>query len=138
MKIPFETLKAEYLKDPAHKWYFLGMVIQYGPYPIDEVLPFAMQELEKGREKYIDWHLAIICKSLARYGAKAAPAVPVVLPLLDHADNDTREQAAYFLGCVGPLAHKAMPKLQELAKKDPNEKVRDVANTAFWRIKNPN
>jgi len=137
VKIPWEQLKKEYLKSPEHHWYFLGMVLEHGPYPVETVLPFAIEELRKGREEYIDWHLAIICKGLVKYGAKAAPAVPVLIPLLKHSDNDTREHAANLLGAIGALAHKALPELERLAKEDPNEKVRGVAAAAAWSIKGP-
>jgi hypothetical protein len=129
--IPFERLKAEYLESPKDKWYFLGMVIEHGRFPPEVVMPFAKAELEKGRDTYIDWHLAIICKGLTRYGPKAAPVVPAVVPLLKHRDNDTREHAARLLGIIGPQAHVARPELERLLKSDPNSTVREAAGSAL-------
>jgi hypothetical protein len=135
IEVPFERFKAEYLKNPKGKWYFIGMVIQHGPYPVEQVLPFAIEELRKGRDIYIDWHLAIICKALVKYGRNAAPAIPVVIPLLKHEDNDTREHAARLLGAIGPPASRALTELKWLADRDPDKTVKEVASNALWRIR---
>ncbi|MBY0232649.1 MAG: HEAT repeat domain-containing protein [Gemmataceae bacterium] len=59
-----------------------------------------------------------IAMALAAIGPMAAPAVPVLLPLLREEDDHVVSAAAYALGRIGPAASEAVPRLRQLAAPD--------------------
>jgi HEAT repeat protein len=63
------------------------------------------------------------CIELAKAGAKGAPAVSDLIPLLKHKDEEVRRLAAYALQEIGPGAKAALPALQELLGNEPSRKV---------------
>jgi hypothetical protein len=135
LAIPFDQCVAEYREDPGGRWFFMGQMIRYGPYTAEEAVPFAVRELEKGAKTYIDAHLMFLMQGLVRYGADAAPAAPVALELLEHADNDVREAAARLLGAIGPKARPALDRLDRLAESDPDKAVKACAARAAARVR---
>src|SRR5438876_1686317 len=59
------------------------------------------------------------CVELGKAKAKAAPAVPALIPLLKDKDAEVRRLASYSLGEIGPPASAALEPLRELLK-DPD------------------
>lgn len=70
---------------------------------------------------------------LAQYGAKAAPAVPKLLKVLDSPDRYQRQQAARTLGAIGPAAKDALPALRA-ATRDPDRSLVQAATEAISQI----
>ncbi len=62
------------------------------------------------------------CVELAKAGAKAAPAVPDLIPLLKDKDSEVKRLAAYALMEIGPGAKAAIAPLRELLN-DPERAV---------------
>lgn len=63
-----------------------------------------------------------------------AALVPDLMPLLNAKEHFVRSSAAAALGAAGPAAKDALPKLLELAAKDPATSVRRRANEAVTKI----
>jgi HEAT repeat protein len=72
-----------------------------------------------------------VTHSLGRIGA---PAVPAVLPLLDHANVQLRRAAAQVIAQAGAGGKDAVPKLRTLLKKDPDVVVRQHILNALGRM----
>ena len=73
IQIPFERFKEEYLESPQHHWYFLGIVIEHGPYAVETVLPFAVEELLKHSDNDTREHAS---NPLGAIGSLAHKALP--------------------------------------------------------------
>jgi len=66
--------------------------------------------------------------------AACAALVPDLLPLLTAKEHYVRASTAKALGAAGPAAQAALPKLKELAEKDPATAVRRNANEAVAKV----
>jgi HEAT repeat protein len=71
---------------------------------------------------------------LGRMGLAAKEAVPALVELLQSGTVPEKKQAAFTLGCMGGAAVEAVPALTQ-ALQDPNESVRNLADSALEKMR---
>ena len=76
----------------------------------------------------------IAARTVPRGRGDAAKVVPALIAALRHRSHDVRRSSALKLGEFHELAKDAIPALQELAKNDPDARVREAADITLSRI----
>ena len=69
------------------------------------------------------------CVELGKAGARSAPAVSALIPLLKDPDAEVRRLAAYALGEIGPAASAALPDLKGMMADPDRDVVLQIVNT---------
>jgi len=62
-------------------------------------------------------------------------AVPLLIELLSHSDDNVRWGAAHSLGAMKPVPTEAIPALEELIALEPEHPVATTAKNAIWKIR---
>jgi len=104
-------------------------VLQEGKYSAEQTLPVLMKSLQSDDPTLVKASLVAI----AEYREKAAPAVPLLIPLLTHPDKWLATLAADDLRMIGPGAEAAIPALL-LAIEDPDIQLAPQAAFALGTI----
>lgn len=90
-------------------------------------------------EELIQWlgHEDAVVRTQAsdRLLAGGADAIPALIAALDDENYHVRAGAVFSLGCFGPDAKAATPRLEKLSENDPWEAVRDAAKFALRAIR---
>lgn len=73
--------------------------------------------------------------TLIEMGPKAAGAVPALIEKLDDPRSLTRDFTITALGGIGAAAAPALPKLEQVAKSDPDTNIRGLAHSAIGTIR---
>lgn len=76
-------------------------------------VPVAIQAIQENQKDAATLECAL--SILSAVGPDSAPAVPVIIPLLEFKDNQTQDQAANTLKAIGPGAEAALPALKSYA-----------------------
>ena len=107
-------------------------VLKEGNYTAEETLPVLMKTLQSDDPTLIKAGLVAI----ADFKEKAAPAVPLIIPLLTHTDKWLATLAADDLRMIGPAAEAAIPALL-VAIEDPDIQLGPQAAFALGSIGHP-
>jgi hypothetical protein len=74
------------------------------------------------------------CLKLMEMGARANPAIPALIPLLQNKDELMRDYAITTLKKIGPASSSALPALEKVAASDPSQEIRSLAADAVRAI----
>jgi hypothetical protein len=107
----------------------VSQVLQEGKFSPEETLPVLMKSLQSNDDGLIKASLVAI----AEYREDAAPAVPLLIPLLTHSDKWLATLAADCLRMIGPGAEAAIPALL-VAIEDPDIQLAPQAAFALGTI----
>ncbi len=130
----FDKVLARYESDRAAYNEWFCKTLEKSGFPAATVMPVLVREIGAAAKAPEPWPLARLCIEAGRYGAEAAPAVPVLTEVLKHEGEGARRYAAQSLGKIGKAAAAALPALRELAGNDPDSRVREWAAEAVKEI----
>jgi len=125
-------IKALKNKDPFVRYRVPPALGEFGPAAKDAV-PALCRVLDDRTEHTIMRLTAAL--ALGMIGPAAKDAVPaLVRALSDPIIPELHATAARALGEIGPAAKEAVPALKKLAQSDSDERVREAAAEALWKI----
>jgi HEAT repeat protein len=83
-----------------------------------------------------EWVQPLVAEALGSLGAEAAPAVPMLIKAARDTRFETRENAIYALGLIGPKVEGVLPVVRG-AMADPDSHVRSRASSALAALGGP-